>query len=154
MDKITKNTLVSILLEIRDQSGKLLEENEEIMYLHGGYGQIFQKLEDALEGKSLGDSFDMFLTPTEAFGIYDETLVEQEALENLPEDITLGMDFEVENENEKTIWVVEDIKEGYATLNANHELAGIPLRISGEILELEQLNDEGANEILTMEHAH
>ncbi len=152
MDTITKNTLVAISLLTKDEAGNLLEENEEIMYLHGNYGQIFQKLENELEGKKLGDHFDLFLTPEEAFGKYDESLVTKEPLKDFPEDIALGMEFE--SENEDTVWVVEHIEDGFAILNANHELAGIPLRVSGEILELEQLTEEGAEEILNMEHTH
>ena len=40
------------------------------------------------------------------------------------------------------------------TLNINHELARIPLRVSGEILELEQLSDEATQEIFHMDHDH
>lgn len=152
MEAITKNTLVAISLITKDEAGNLLEENEEIMYLHGNYGQIFQKLEEELEGKKKGDSFNLFLTSEEAFGQYDESLVMKEPLSKLPEDIALGMEFETENEG--TIWVAEHIEDGYAILNANHELAGMPLRISGKVLELEHLTYEGAQEILDMEHTH
>ena len=44
--KIKKNTLVSISLITEDEGGNLLDESEEVMYLHGDYGQIFRKLED------------------------------------------------------------------------------------------------------------
>ncbi|MEN8303825.1 MAG: peptidylprolyl isomerase [Campylobacterota bacterium] len=152
MDSITKNTLVAISLITKDEAGNLLEENEEIMYLHGNHGQIFQKLENELEGKKPGDRFNLFLTPKEAFGQYDESLLTKEPLNELPEDIALGMEFE--SENKDTIWVVEHIQDGYAILNANHELAGVPIRITGKVLELEQLSDERAQEILNMEHTH
>ena len=152
METITKNTLVSISLKTKDETGNLLEENEEVMYLHGSYGQIFTKLEEALEGKKVGEAFDLYLLPKEAFGEYDETLVVKELLEDLPDDLTLGMEFETEEK--KTIWTVERIEDTCAILNANHELAGVPIRVSGEVLELEQLTDEAAQEILTMEHSH
>ncbi|MFT7861094.1 MAG: FKBP-type peptidyl-prolyl cis-trans isomerase [Sulfurimonas sp.] len=152
MEKITKNTLVSISLKLEDQKGNLLDESDEVMYLHGGYKQIFQKLEDDLEGKKVGESFDLLLTPQEGFGEYDESLVAKELLSDLPEDIAVGM--ELEGEDEAIVWVVESIEDGYAVLNANHELAGVPMRISGEVLEMEYLNDEGVEEILNMEHEH
>lgn len=152
MEKITKNTLVCVSLKIKDEAGNLLDESEEVMYLHGGYGQIFEKLENQLDGKKVGYTFSVYLRPVEAFGKYDESLVSKEPLKELPENIDLGMEFEVENED--IVWVVEDIEDGYAILNANHELAGLPLRFSGEVLELEQLSDEGAQEMLNMEHEH
>ena len=152
MEKIKKNTLVSISLKTEDETGNLLEDNEEIMYLQGSYGQIFTKLEEELEGKKVGDHFHLYLMPKEAFGEYNDDLVIKEPLKDLPDDLALGMEFEIEDE--KTIWLVEDIEDEYAILNGNHELAGIPIRISGEVLELEQLTDEGAKEILNMEHSH
>ncbi|MEJ2373652.1 MAG: peptidylprolyl isomerase, partial [Sulfurimonas sp.] len=66
MEQITKNTLVSISLKLADQSGNVLDESDEVMYLHGGYDQIFKKLEEDLEGKKIGDNFDLLLTPLEA----------------------------------------------------------------------------------------
>lgn len=151
MTKINKNTLVSISLKLADENGNILDESDEVMYLHGGYKQIFQKLEDELEGKQVGDSFNLLLTPEEGFGKYKESLVAKESLSDLPEDIAVGMELEGDDES---VWVVESIEGNYATLNANHELAGVPLRVSGEILEMEHLSDEGVEEILNMEHEH
>ncbi len=152
MEKITKNTLVSISLKLEDEQGSLVDESDELMYLHGGYNQIFKKLEDELEGKTIGDTFDIVLTPSEAFGEYNESLVVKESLQDLPEDLAVGM--ELEGEDEEIAWVVENIEGEYAVLNANHELAGITLRATGEVLELEHLSDAGVEEILNMEHHH
>ncbi|WP_428737455.1 FKBP-type peptidyl-prolyl cis-trans isomerase [Sulfurimonas sp.] len=152
MQNITKNTLVSISLKLEDQSGNILDESDEVMYLHGGYEQIFKKLEAELDGKKVGDSFDLLLTASEAFGKYDATLEVRESLEDLPDDLVVGM--ELEGDDEEVVFVVESIEDGYAILNANHELAGIPLRVSGEVLELEHLNDGGVQEILSMQHEH
>ncbi len=152
MKKITKNTLVTLSLKIETEKGDLLDESEKLMYLHGGYKQIFQKLEDALESKQAQDTFNILLQPVDAFGEYDTSLVVKEPLSDLPEDIEIGTEFDGEDEN--TIWVLESIEDGYATLNANHELAGIPLRLSGEILELQELSDEAVKEVLNMEDEH
>ncbi|MBD3824567.1 MAG: peptidylprolyl isomerase [Epsilonproteobacteria bacterium] len=152
MDTIKKNSLVSISLKLEDERGNTLDESDEVIYLHGGYKQIFQKLESELEGKKVGDSFDIFLQPVDAFGEYDESLVVKESLLNLPDDIEVGV--ELDDEERDAIWVVETIEEGYAILNANHELAGVSIRVSGEILEFEHLLEEGVVEILNMEHEH
>ena len=152
MEKISKNTLVSLTLKIESQTGDLLDDSEKLMYLHGGYGQIFQKLENLLESKQVGDTFNTLLEPADAFGEYDLSLVLREPVEELPQDIEVGM--ELDGEDENVVWIVEKIEDGYVTLNANHELAGIPLVVSGEILELQDLSDEAAQEILNMEHEH
>ncbi|MBN2783130.1 MAG: peptidylprolyl isomerase [Campylobacterales bacterium] len=152
METIQKNTLVSISLKLEDAKGNLLDDSDEVMYLHGGYNQIFQKLEDELDGKKIGDTFNIFLEPSDAFGEYDESLVTKEKLSDLPDDVEVGM--ELDGDDEDVVWVVESIEDGYAMLNANHELAGIPLRVSGEILELEHLSYDGVQEILNMQHEH
>ncbi|MDQ1244226.1 MAG: FKBP-type peptidyl-prolyl cis-trans isomerase SlyD [Campylobacterota bacterium] len=54
-----------MLIKLEDEEGNIIDESEEFMYLHGGYGQIFQKLEDALEGKKEGYTFCVELTPAE-----------------------------------------------------------------------------------------
>lgn len=152
MDKIKKNTIVSMLIKLEDEEGNIIDESEELMYLHGGYNQIFKKLEDELEGKKAGDTFHVALTPVEAFGEYDETLVVKELLEDLPEDIAVGT--ELDSEEEGIVYVIESIDKEHAILNANHELAGIALIASGKILEIEQLSDEAAQELLKEEHHH
>lgn len=152
MDKIKKNTLVSMLIKLEDEEGNIIDESEELMYLHGGYNQIFKKIEDELEGKKAGDTFHVVLTPAEAFGEYEESLVLKELLKDLPEDIAVGA--ELDGEEEGIVYVVESIEKKHAILNANHELAGIPLVASGKILEIEQLSDEAAEELLHAERHH
>ena len=152
MDKIKKNTLVSMLIKLEDEEGNIIDDSEELMYLHGGYGQIFQKLEDEFEGKTAGYSFHVTLTPAEAFGEYNDSLVLKELLEDLPEDIAVGT--ELDGEEEGIIYVVESMDEEYAILNANHELAGVALVATGKILEIEHLSDEAAEELLEGEEHH
>lgn len=152
MLKIEKNALVSMSIKLEDENGNIVDESDEMIYLHGGYNQIFQKLEDELEGKKVGDSFHVKLTPSEAFGEYKESFVLKELLEDLPEEISIGT--ELDGEEQGVVYVVESIDETHATLNANHELAGIALIVTGEILEIEHLSDEAVEEILKAEHHH
>lgn len=42
---------------------------KKLMYLHGSYGQVFQKLEESLELKEVGDTFSITLEPVDAFGV-------------------------------------------------------------------------------------
>lgn len=144
--------LVSILLTMEDADGKLIEKEQEILYLHGNYGQIFAKVEKMLEGKSVGETFEVALSPDEAFGEYDEALVISEPLSELPQDVSVGM--ELESEDETIFWVVQEIKEKEAVINGNHPLAGVSLKLKGKILELQQLSKEGVEEILKMEEEH
>ena len=54
-ERIDRGTVVTIAYELRDVDGALLdEEGATVAYLHGGYGGIFPKVEDALEGHGTG----------------------------------------------------------------------------------------------------
>ncbi len=151
--KITKNILVNIEYRLSDADGNHLNpEEEELIYLHGGYGHIFQELEDALEGKEAGDTFKVTLTPKQAFGEYKEELIVQEALSELPEDIFIGMELEGSDEESQLIYVITNIGDDSALLNANHPLAGRTLTFEGKITELQELSDEEAKELLEHEH--
>jgi len=137
---------------MESENGDFLDESEKLMYLHGGYKQIFQKLEENLESKRVGETFHITLQPQDAFGAFDNSLIVKEPLENLPDEIELGMD--LEGEDAEHVWIIESIEDGFATLNANHELAGITLVVSGEILEIEHLLDDAVQEILHIEDEH
>jgi len=156
--KITKNILVHLDYCLSDaQNNHLNPDEEELIYLHGGHGHIFQELEDALEGKSAGDTFKVTLKPEQAFGEYKDELVVTENVSDLPEDIFIGMELDASDEgsDESTIYVVTNIQDDKVLLNANHPLAGLTLTFEGRVMELEELTPEGVQEILEHEsHEH
>lgn len=156
--KIAKNSLVHLEYRLSDADGVHLNpDEEELIYLHGGYGHIFEELEDILEGKGVNDSFKLTLSPEKAFGAYKEELISQESVEELPEDIFIGMELDGyldESPEEGIIYVVTNIEGDIATLNANHPLAGRTLTFEGVITEIQELSDEEVEEILNHEHHH
>ena len=150
---IQKNALVSLELVLRDEQGRVIEENnEEIIYLHGGYGHLFAKLEEALEGKRVGDVFFVSLSPSEAFGEFNESLVFREILSDLPSDIAVGM--ELDSDEDDIIYHVLEIDETHALIDGNHTYAGVPLVAEGVVLEIEYASDEVIQEILKEHHHH
>ncbi|HQR73871.1 MAG TPA: FKBP-type peptidyl-prolyl cis-trans isomerase [Sulfurovum sp.] len=150
---IQKNALVSLELVLQDEQGRVIEENnEEIIYLHGGYGHLFAKLEEALEGKRVGDTFSVSLSPSEAFGEFNEALVFRELLSDLPSDISVGM--ELDSDEDDIIYHVLEIDETHALIDGNHTYAGVPLVAEGVVLEIEYASDEVIEEILKEHHHH
>jgi FKBP-type peptidyl-prolyl cis-trans isomerase SlyD len=102
----------------------------ELSYVHGGYGQLFDKLEEALEGRQAGERLQVQLEPEDAFGEYDAGLMRVEKLERYGQGLTVGMEIE----EDSRIYRVTDIAGGSAVLDANHPLAGMALRVSVVIL--------------------
>jgi FKBP-type peptidyl-prolyl cis-trans isomerase SlyD len=149
---VTKNSIVTVDYQIYDTEGNLLhEEDEPIVYLHGDYGQIFNAIEEALEGKEVDDTFTVNLSSDEAFGQYDPELVVTEALSELPAEVTIGMEVDGyldEDGEDVVIYTVTAIEGDRATLDGNHPLAGIDLVFKGKILDIEEATPEEIEEIL------
>ena len=84
-DAIRKGMLVTISLVMADMTGRTLEETppEGMVYLHGE-GDIFPRLEKALEGHFAGEGFTIHLEPEEAFGEYDADAIRCIPVENFP----------------------------------------------------------------------
>ena len=104
----------------------------ELSYVHGGYGQLFEKLEQALEGRQAGDRLQVQLEPEDAFGEYDAGLIRLEKTERYGDGLAVGMEIE----EESRFYRVTDIAGGSAVLDANHPLAGMALRFSVVILSV------------------
>jgi len=110
---ITKNSLVTLDYRLSSPEGETLHEEKELMYVHGGYDQIFAKVEAALKGKEVGDTIRVTLSPDEAFGEYDGSLVIEEALSELPEELEVGMEIDGYSEeypDDVMIYTVKEIR--------------------------------------------
>jgi FKBP-type peptidyl-prolyl cis-trans isomerase SlyD len=131
--QISKNTVVSLDVELADIWGNSIERSEEpLQYLHGGYGNIFPAAEAALEGRGVKDRVEVRLEPEDAFGDYDESLLRVEERGRFPEAIEVGMRFEGDpgGADEGRFFTVTDIAENKVVLDANHPLAGMALKLS------------------------
>jgi len=128
--RIDRGTVVTLAYELRNPDGEPLEEpDSELAYLHGGYGGIFPKVEEALEGKEVGHELVLTLEPEDAFGEYDSELLRVEPRERFPETLEVGMQFEGvpgedAEEDEARIYTVTDIAGDKVVVDANHPWAG------------------------------
>ena len=103
--EITKNTVVTLDYTVKDPEGSLIDDGHHpLVYLHGGYDGIFAVIEEALQGKKVGDNLKVKLLPEDAFGEFDEELVLVEDASMFPDNIEVGMSFErVAEEGEEEI---------------------------------------------------
>ena len=123
---------------MHDAQGARLSAASDISYLHGGYGQLFDALEKALEGRGAGESLRVQLEPEQAFGEYDAELLRVEPLERYGEGVAVGMEIE----EDATLYTVTDVADGKVVLDANHPLAGMALRFSCVILAVRPATEE------------
>lgn len=125
--QISRGQVVTLAYEIRNAQGEALEdEGAQVAYLHGGFGGIFPKVEEALEGKQVGEELALTLEPEDAFGEYDAELLRVEPRNRFPETLEIGMQFEgvPGEEEEGLIYTVTDITEDAVVVDGNHPLAG------------------------------
>jgi len=126
--RIEKGTVVTLAYELRDAAGEPLEEEGAHMaYLHGGYGDIFPKVEEALAGREVGHELSITLEPDDAFGEYDAELLRVEPRERFPEALEVGMRFEGvpgDRDEEALVYTVTDITGDAVVVDGNHPLAG------------------------------
>ena len=121
------NTVVSITFELKDADGNILESSKNpIAYLHGGHDSIFPKVEEEIHGKKIGDKVLVALEPADAFGNYDEELVQIEPASAFPEkNLKEGMQFEGEDSSgEIIVYTITDIADGKVVVDGNHLWAG------------------------------
>lgn len=124
---IGKDAVVTITYIVKDMESRLLEESEEpVSYLHGGYDNIFPLVEQALEGKTVGDTVELKLQPADAFGEFEEDLVRLEARESFPADIEVGMQFvgSPVDGTQEMLYTVTDVAEDKVVVDGNHPYAG------------------------------
>jgi FKBP-type peptidyl-prolyl cis-trans isomerase SlyD len=110
----------------------------ELSYVHGGYGQLFDKLERALEGRQAGDALAIQLEPEEAFGEYDAELVRLEKAERYGEGLAVGMEIE----EDRRIYRVTDVAAGSVVLDGNHPLAGLTIKFQCRVVGVRPASPE------------
>lgn len=153
---MTKNSVVTLEYYIEDLQNNILDSGEEsLIYLHGGYNDIFPKLEQALEGKKVGDTITVPLTPKESFGEYDDELVSMEDRSEFDDNLFVGEQFIVsmddsDDEAQKISYTVTDIKEDKVTLDGNHPLAGLEVVFYATVLDIRKATAQEIKE----KHAH
>lgn len=126
-DTVTRNQVVYLTYAIWDQAGQLFEQYDlPIAYVHGVNGPLFEKIEQALEGRQAGDKVEVLLPPRDGFGEHKPELTFTDDIENVPpEHRRLGSEVLFENERgEEMQFRVTRIENGKLTVDANHPLAG------------------------------
>ena len=150
--RIESGRVVRLEYEIKDCDGAPVEdEGAQLEYLHGGFGGIFPKVEEALEGKDVGHEVKITLETEDAFGEYDAELLRVEPRDRFPETIEIGMRFEGvpgDREEEAVIYTVTDVTPDTVVVDGNHPLAGERLWFRAKVTGVRAATRE------ELEHGH
>lgn len=142
--KIEKNTAVTLRYKVTESNGRLLEEGKEPMvYLHGGYGNTFAKIEAALEGQMPGYQTTIELQPQDAFGQRDESLVQTIPKTQFPPGVKVGGQLQGRGEDgQAQAFTVMKIKGDKVMLDGNHPFAGKALRFAITVTAVRAATEE------------
>ena len=147
--KIAKDAVVCLSVEMVE--GGASGGAQEFQYLHGGYGNLFPKLEAALAGLEAGGKASVVLAPADGFGEHEPSLIRREPRERLPKGVAVGSALHGQAEGEdghRQVFRVTALSDAEATLDGNHPLAGHTVELRCEVLEVRVATPE------EIEHGH
>ena len=150
--KIAQDTVVTMQYKVTNAQGMLLDKAQEpTSYLHGGYDNTFPKIEAALEGQEVGFATTLKLTPADAFGERDESLVQTIPKSEFPPGVKVGGQLRGRTPDwREQLFNVLKIKGNQVILDGNHPWAGQHLTLSLKVTEVRAASAEE----VTHRHAH
>ncbi|MEY4882810.1 MAG: hypothetical protein RIS34_664 [Pseudomonadota bacterium] len=148
--EITQQCVVALTWTLKDTLGEELDVlDDPVEFLVGGT-DLFQKVEEALQGHGVGARIDLQLEPEEAFGDFNDQLLFLEPRALFPAEIEEGLTFEGSalpagcnpDAPKDALYTVTDIYPDHVVLDGNHPLAGIALRLSLKVESVREATEE------------
>lgn len=149
---VADGLVVAVKFTVRNQAGEVVEDTGDGAhpYLHGA-DNMPPALEAAFTGHTVGDRFQVTLSPEEGYGERDEAGVQQIDRSEFPDDfdVPVGASFLAEvDEGEVIEMHVVEITKQHVTIDTNHPLAGLTLTFDVEIVGIRPATAE------EVEHGH
>ncbi len=152
---IAQHKVVTIHYKVCDsESDEVIDssENAEPMtYLHGAQN-IIPGLEQALEGKAVGDELEVVVEAANAYGERSDDRIQQVPMEAFQgmEKVEPGMAVTAQTDQGQINLVITEVNGDMVTVDANHPLAGKSLKFE---VTVEEVRDASEEEI-THGHVH
>lgn len=149
--KIARECVALFHYTLKNDAGEILDTSEgeaPMAYLHGEHN-IVEGLENAMEGKEAGDKFEVTVEPAEAYGEYDESLVQPIPREQFGDHpVEVGNQFHADTAIGPRVVTVIAVHDEQVVIDANHSLAGENLHFKVEIVEVREASKE------ELDHGH
>ncbi|MEZ8081427.1 peptidylprolyl isomerase [Enterovibrio norvegicus] len=150
--KVTKDVVVSIAYQVKNEDGILVDESTKaspLQYLQG-HNNLIVGLENAIEGREAGDVFEVTVAPEDAYGEYLDVMVQRVPADVFQgvDEITVGMRFLADTDQGPIPVEVTEVDGDEVVVDGNHMLAGQTLTFNVEVVELRAATEE------EIEHGH
>ncbi len=147
--KVADNMVVTFEYKLFADGELYLEDGQEgdfaqAYYLHGA-GMILPGLEEALEGKAVGDELTVSLAAEDAYGEYDDTAIESLNRSDIPDADQLEAGMEIELEDDEgfiDVAFVKEVTPDLIILDFNEPLAGKALKYEIRVTGVRPANEE------------
>ena len=151
-DSVQKNVVVSMeyTLHVDNEEIDSSKGQDPLQFLVG-HGNIISGLEQEMIGMKVGESKDVTVQPTAAYGEFDEEAFMQVPRDQFPKDMPLeeGLELTVRDDSGQSRYArVDEIEGDVVTLNFNHPLAGDELHFNVKVIGLREPTAE------ELEHGH
>lgn len=149
--QISNEKVAAIHYTLRNNAGEVLDSSEgkdPLYYLHG-FGNLIPGMEEGLEGKVVGDKFQINVSPEKGYGVRNEEAVQEVPREAFGDaEIQVGMQFRAGNDQGQYIVTIVEVGTETVKVDGNHPLAGVELQFDVEVMEV---RDASAEEVA---HGH
>ncbi|TLS68170.1 peptidylprolyl isomerase [Mariprofundus erugo] len=144
--QIADNKVVSIHYTLTNDDGEVIDSSrdaEPLVYLHGAEN-IIPGLEQALAGKVAGDDLKVSIAPSDAYGDFDENMVQVVPREMFQGVDTLepGMEFQAQTSQGVQVIRIAAVDGDDITIDGNHPLAGETLHFDVSVAAVREASEE------------
>jgi FKBP-type peptidyl-prolyl cis-trans isomerase SlyD len=140
--EISKQKVASIHYTLKNTKGEIIDSSEgkePLTYLHGA-DNLIPGMEEGLEGKVVGNKFELVIEPARGYGVKHEQLIQKVPRASFPsQGIEVGMQFQT---NKGSVVTVTHVGLDSVTVDGNHPLAGEPLYFAVEVISVRNATDE------------
>lgn len=152
--QIDKDSVVAMNYVLKNDQGEILDqsEGEALTYIHG-HGSIVPGLEQAMQGRKAGDSFDIVVSAEDGYGVRRPDAIVEIPRGQLPGGVEpeVGMQLMAGTPDGGAMpLTLIAIGEEFVTADANHPLAGQALHFS---IAIDSVREASAEE-LSHGHVH
>jgi len=102
-----------------------------------GQGQLIKGFESGLHDMTIGDKKTVEILPEDAYGEYNDYMVQEVPKEQMPGDVEVGTALQAQTQMGPVNFVVKEVKDEIVILDANHPLAGKKLIFELEVVDIE-----------------
>jgi len=144
---IEANKVVTLNFTLTDDAGNVLDSTDQggpFSYI-SGRGMVLPKLEEAVSVMMIGTKKQLKLEAADAYGNYNDQIVQVVGKENFPEDFVLevGMEYMASNpEGVRMPFTITEVNGDEITIDFNHPFAGLNLNFDLELLDVRDATAE------------